>query len=119
MVEATRTWRDLSRRFPFGASLVAHDPRHMRSLSKLLTKRFISGSFFKLTHCRILTDRTKKEQCSSYVPGGADLRFPTGQIRLIWRSAMLRLFVEEAAALTSIALFVGMIAIWAQVIPQL
>jgi hypothetical protein len=34
-------------------------------------------------------------------------------------SAMLRLFVEEAAALTSIALFVGMIAIWAQVIPQL
>jgi hypothetical protein len=32
---------------------------------------------------------------------------------------MLRLFVEEAAALTSIALFVGMIAVWAQVIPQL
>jgi hypothetical protein len=33
--------------------------------------------------------------------------------------AMFRIFVEEAAALTSIALFVGMIAIWAQVIPQL
>ncbi len=32
---------------------------------------------------------------------------------------MLRLFVEEAAALTSIALFLGMIAVWAQVIPQL
>ncbi|MDB5484903.1 MAG: hypothetical protein JWR73_578 [Tardiphaga sp.] len=32
---------------------------------------------------------------------------------------MLRLFVEEAAALTSIVLFIGMIAVWAQVIPQL
>ena len=32
---------------------------------------------------------------------------------------MLRLFVEEAAALASIALFIGMIAVWAQVIPQL
>ena len=32
---------------------------------------------------------------------------------------MFRIFVEEAAALTSIALFVGMIAIWAQVRPQL
>jgi hypothetical protein len=34
--------------------------------------------------------------------------------------AMLKIFVEEAAALASITLFVGMIAIWAQVIiPQL
>jgi hypothetical protein len=32
---------------------------------------------------------------------------------------MLRLFVEEAAALASIALFVSMLAVWAQVIPQL
>jgi hypothetical protein len=33
---------------------------------------------------------------------------------------MLKIFVEEAAALASITLFVGMIAIWAQVIiPQL
>ena len=31
---------------------------------------------------------------------------------------MLRIFVEEAAALTSIALFVGMIAVWAQLIMQ-
>jgi hypothetical protein len=29
---------------------------------------------------------------------------------------MLRIFVEEAAALTSIALFVGMIAVWAQLL---
>jgi hypothetical protein len=32
---------------------------------------------------------------------------------------MLKTFVEEAAALASISLFVGMIAIWAQLIPQL
>jgi hypothetical protein len=32
---------------------------------------------------------------------------------------MLRTFVEEAAALASIVLFVGMVAIWAEVIPQL
>ena len=32
---------------------------------------------------------------------------------------MLRLFIEEAAALASLGLFVGMIAVWAQVIPQL
>lgn len=32
---------------------------------------------------------------------------------------MFRIFVEEAAALASIALFVGMVAIWAQMIPQL
>jgi hypothetical protein len=31
---------------------------------------------------------------------------------------MLRMFVEEAAALASITLFVGMIAVWAQLIPQ-
>jgi len=32
---------------------------------------------------------------------------------------MLKVFVEEAAALASIVLFVGTIAIWAQLIPQL
>jgi hypothetical protein len=32
---------------------------------------------------------------------------------------MLKVFVEEAAALASIVMFVGMIMIWAQVIPQL
>jgi hypothetical protein len=35
------------------------------------------------------------------------------------RPGMLRIFVEEAAALASIALFVGMIAVWAQLIAQL
>ena len=34
-------------------------------------------------------------------------------------SDMLRTFVEEGAALASITLFVGMIAVWAQLIPQL
>jgi hypothetical protein len=37
----------------------------------------------------------------------------------IGRSVMLRIFVEEAAALASISLFVGMIAVWAQLIGQL
>jgi hypothetical protein len=32
---------------------------------------------------------------------------------------MLKTFVQEAASLASVVLFVGMIAIWAQVIPQL
>jgi hypothetical protein len=32
---------------------------------------------------------------------------------------MFRLFAEEAAALTSLALFLGMIAIWAQVFATL
>jgi hypothetical protein len=36
-----------------------------------------------------------------------------------WELAMLKTFVEEAASLASIVLFVGMIAIWAQLIPQL
>jgi hypothetical protein len=33
--------------------------------------------------------------------------------------AMFRTFVEEAASLASIVLFVGMIAVWAQLLPQL
>jgi hypothetical protein len=32
---------------------------------------------------------------------------------------MLKTFAEEVAALASLALFAGMIAVWAQVIPQL
>jgi len=32
---------------------------------------------------------------------------------------MLKVFIQEAAALTSIALFIGMVAVWAQVLPQL
>jgi hypothetical protein len=37
----------------------------------------------------------------------------------IEEAGMLKVFVEEAAALASITLFVGMIAVWAQLIPQL
>jgi hypothetical protein len=55
----------------------------------------------------LLTFGTKEEQCSSYV------LTPAGGM------AMLKIFVEEAAALASISLFVGMIAVWAQLIPQL
>jgi hypothetical protein len=32
---------------------------------------------------------------------------------------MFRTFVEEAVSLASIVLFVGMVAVWAQLIPQL
>mgnify|MGYP001220318535 FL=1 len=32
---------------------------------------------------------------------------------------MFKMFVEEAATLASLVLFVGMVAVWAQVIPQL
>ncbi|CAL77898.1 hypothetical protein BRADO4146 [Bradyrhizobium sp. ORS 278] len=53
----------------------------------------------------MLDQRTKKEHCSSYV--------------LAQGGPMLKVFVEEAAALASITLFVGMIALWAQIIPQL
>ena len=31
---------------------------------------------------------------------------------------MLKIFIEEAATLASIALFIGTVAIWAQLIPQ-
>jgi hypothetical protein len=34
-------------------------------------------------------------------------------------AGVLKVFVEEAAALASITLFVAMIAVWAQLIPQL
>jgi hypothetical protein len=34
-------------------------------------------------------------------------------------SSMFRMMVEEAAALASLALFLGMVAIWAQVIATL
>jgi hypothetical protein len=34
------------------------------------------------------------------------------------RRKMLKVFVEEAAALASITLFIGMIAVWAQLICQ-
>jgi hypothetical protein len=37
-------------------------------------------------------------------------------IRSVGRVVMVRAVVEEAAALASLTLFIGMIAIWAQVI---
>ena len=52
----------------------------------------------------LLTWRTEYEHCSSFV---------------LWEVAVLRSVFEEAAALASLALFLGMIAIWAQVIATL
>ncbi|MDB5609046.1 MAG: hypothetical protein JWP25_5946 [Bradyrhizobium sp.] len=34
-------------------------------------------------------------------------------------AGMLKTFVEEAAALASLTLFIGMVAVWAQLISQL
>jgi hypothetical protein len=64
----------------------------------LLTLRIVVQFF-------ALTARTKKEQCSAYVLGR--------------ETVMLKIFVEEAAALASLTLFVGMIAVWAQLFAQL
>jgi hypothetical protein len=36
-----------------------------------------------------------------------------------WEVDMLKTFVEEAAALASLTLFIGTVAVWAQLIPQL
>jgi hypothetical protein len=68
--------------------------------SKVLTKKVSFQTDPLPAACR----RTKKELCSRYVPKR--------------EVVMLRVFVEEAAALASIGLFVGMIAVWAQLIPQ-
>ena len=38
---------------------------------------------------------------------------------LVREAVMLKVFVEEAAALASLTLFVGMIAVWAQLFTQL
>ena len=58
-----------------------------------------------MTHYHALTLRTDIEHCSLYVP--------------LREVAMLKIFVEEAAALASLTLFVGMVAVWAQLFTQL
>jgi hypothetical protein len=68
----------------------------------LLTLEFVPG-FSRLT------PRTKIEQCSAYVLVVKSKR----------EADMLKVFVEEAAALASLTLFVGMIAVWAQLFTQL
>ena len=37
----------------------------------------------------------------------------------VQETVMLKIFVEEAAALASLTLFIGMVAIWAQLFSQL
>jgi hypothetical protein len=51
-----------------------------------------------------------------------DLRTKTEHVHVMFllkEATMLKIFVEEAVALASITLFVGMIAVWAQILPQL
>jgi hypothetical protein len=64
------------------------------------------GVIFQTDPLPPLDLRTKTEQCSLYVP-------------VVEEAGMLKVFVEEAAALASIVLFVGMVAVWAQLLPQL
>jgi hypothetical protein len=61
------------------------------------------GAFFRL-------DRQNKKGTMFLICSGA-----------IWflEASMLKIFVEEAAALASLTLFVGMIAVWAQLFSQL
>ena len=40
-------------------------------------------------------------------------------LRSFWEEDMIRSLVEEAAALASLTLFIGMVVIWAQVIATL
>jgi len=54
---------------------------------------------------KLLDSRTKHELCSLFV--------------LIGEVIMFRAVVEEAAALASVSLFLGMLAVWAQVLAVL
>ena len=71
----------------------------------------LRGSLFKLTHFPI--DPFDPLDSVEHKRNNVPLMFQYQE------EAMLKTFVEEAAALASIALFVAMIAIWAQLIPQL
>jgi hypothetical protein len=79
--------------------------RHSRK-TRALTKRFSLQAFFKPTP-----------------PTALDFKNKNGTMFFLCSKSrerdMLKTFVEEAAALASIVLFVGMIAVWAQLIPQL
>src|SRR5580765_6622988 len=72
LAEAGRALRCLSgqgaTQFASASSLrLAPSERFPDTQPSSLTKGFLSGSFFKLTHYPPLTPGTKKEQCSSYV----------------------------------------------------
>lgn len=75
------------------------------SIREFSPTAYLAGSLSKLTHYPPL-DRERNENI---------VRF----LFLSREAVMLKLFVEEIAALASLTLFVGMIAVWAQVIPQL
>jgi hypothetical protein len=77
-----------------------------RSARVRLTKPLYFAISFQTIHCRLLTPWNKR----------GTLFFLCSRIE---EAGMLKTFVEEAAALASIVLFVGMIAVWAQLIPQL
>jgi len=106
---------------------------------------FTNGGFVSGGHCPIPSASPKPGQsaryvlsgCVSYFTLGTELRAATCRTRLppldcehsmnyvhglfssVGAMTMVRALVEEAATLASLALFLGMIAIWAQVIATL
>jgi len=64
-----------------------------------------------------LVQRLKQSGVAPLDPGTKTEHVPV--MFLLKEAMMLKIFVEEAAALASIALFVGMLAVWAQILPQL
>jgi hypothetical protein len=80
-------------------------PSIIEGIHESLTKAFVCSDVFKRNGWSALTKEQKENMfmvCS-----------------LLKEAMMLKMFVEEAAALASIALFVGMLAVWAQILPQL
>ena len=71
----------------------------------MLTCALTKPSIAKRSGFELVDGRTDHELCSLYVRIREDI--------------MIRAVVEEAAALTSITLFVGMIVVWAQVLSVL
>ena len=71
---------------------------------------FTLGTELRAATCRTTLPPLDCEHSMNYVH---DLFLPVGVV------IMVRALVEEAATLASLALFLGMIAIWAQVIATL
>ena len=78
-----------------------------KSLILAPEQELTTTAIFQIGRRPLLDPRTEKEHCSLYVLKDDE------------EEGMLKVFVEEAAALASIVLFVGMIAVWAQLLPQL
>jgi len=82
----------------------AHNTANMRSFMTVKRRIIRCNQAFATGRRRTKNGRLTKEQTMNYV------------LFSFREDIMFRAVVEEAAALTSISLFLGMVAIWAQVI---